>query len=167
MRFIVGIAGLFCIGLFLLDGNEGLYESIATGPQDIPMPIVIDRVKSKDLADDKQLTNVAKLKPATAVVRVGTDIGVPTPFDLSFTLPSDGGGVVNVGEDLAVGAIDYSRFYTDEIQSVGARLDAYEPVTDGMFKQVVTEGPTMNVGTSKSQIMSESNVMVGIPLEVP
>lgn len=167
MRFIVGIAGLICIGLLLLGGNEGLYESIATVPQDIPMPIVIDQIKSKDLADDKQPTSVTKLETASAVVRVGTDIEVPTPFDLSFTLPSDDGDVVNVGEDMAVGAIDYSRFYTDEIQSVGERLDVYEPVTDGMLKQVVTEGPAMNVGTSNSQVMSESKVMVGIPLAVP
>ena len=58
MRFIAGIAGLICIGLFLLGGNEGINEPIATVPQDVLMPIAIDQIRSKDLADDKQLNDV-------------------------------------------------------------------------------------------------------------
>ena len=167
MRFIVGIAGLICIGLFLLGGNEGINEPIATVPQDVPMPIAIDQIRSKDLADDKQLNDVTKRESATPVVRVGADIEVPNPFDVSFNLPSDDGEVVNVGGDIAVGAVDYARYYTDEIQSVGEPLDAYAPKADGTIKQVVIDGLVMDVGTSKSQVMSEPTVMVGNPLTVP
>ena len=166
MRFIVGIAGLVCIGLFLLGDNKGIDEPIANVPQDIPMPIPIDQIRSKHLADDKQLNNVTKLEPATAVVRVGSDMEVPTPFDVSFILPSDDGEVVNVGEDIAVGAVDYAKYYTDAIQSVGEPLDAYAPAADGTIKQVVIEGPVMDVGTSKSQVMSEPPIIVGEPLSV-
>ena len=167
MRFIVGIAGLICIGLFLLGGNEGINEPIATVPQDVPIPIAIDQIRSKDLADDKRLNDVTKRESATPVVRVGADIEVPNPFDVSFNLPSDDGEVVNVGGDIAVGAVDYARYYTDEIQSVGEPLDAYAPKADGTIKQVVIDGLVMDVGTSKSQVMSEPTVMVGNPLTVP
>jgi len=166
VRFIAGIAGLICIGLFLLGGNEGINEPIATVPQDVLMPIAIDQIRSKDLADDKQLNDVTKRESATPVVRVGADIEVPTRFDLSFTAPSDDGEVVNVGEDIAVGAVDYAKYYTDAIQSVGEPLDAYAPAADGTIKQVVIEGPVMDVGTSKSQVMSEPPIIVGEPLSV-
>ena len=172
MRFIVGIAGLICIGLiciglFLLGDDKGIDEPVANVPQDIPMPIPIDQIRSKYLADDKQLNNVTKLEPATAVVRVGSDMEVPVPFDVSFTLPSDDGEVVNVGEDIAVGAVDYARYYTDEIQAVGEPLDVYAPKADGTIKQVVIDGLMMDVGASKSQVMPEPTVMVGNPLAVP
>ena len=167
MRFIVGIAGLICIGLFLLGGNEGINEPIATVPQDVPMPIAIDQIRSKDLADDKQLNDVTKRESATPVVRVGADIEVPTPFDVSFNLPSDDGEVVNVGGDIAVGAVDYARYYTDEIQTAGEPLDVYAPKADGNINQVVIDGLMMDVGTSTSQVMSEPPVMVGNPLAVP
>ena len=102
MRFIVGIAGLVCIGLFLLGDDKGIDEPIANVPKDIPMPIPIDQIRSKYLADDKQFNGVTKLESATPVVRVGADIEVPNPFDVSFNLPSDDGEVVNVGGDIAV-----------------------------------------------------------------
>ena len=63
MRFIVGIAGLVCIGLFLLGDDKGIDEPIANVPKDIPMPIPIDQIRSKYLADDKQFNGVTKLEP--------------------------------------------------------------------------------------------------------
>ena len=94
------------------------------------------------------------------VIRVGPDLDVP---NISYK-PSE--EVISVGEPKLVGSIDYSKYFTDDIEIDGEVINVEELVENGLIERVIIEGEIKTVGVVDYSQAAKKPILVGKHLVV-
>jgi hypothetical protein len=172
VKFILALVGFLSIGLFIVlekppivKTNSEFNRADVVSHQQVNT--ASNPIRGRKLVTSEPETNLLGTTDQfnDGVVRVGPRLDIPDPNSHN-NLVSMERSVTRVGKDLIVGAIEYSEFYTDEVQSEGDLLDVYDMISDGIVKEIVFDGTPISVGSLGYSETTDEPVIIGRPVSV-